>query len=172
MLISLPAQYKSEQAAFSKFFLKNGLLIKGRSMLSNIFLNINYLLYNSDILNNSSFNQTKWLLSDILDKKLNALHVYKSIVDLIKPPFVVKSELVPKKLRKKSKVKYIVKIVFKNEEKRIKSSYKQLYHHSNKFFDNKLNVRLFKSVVSTLSEWKNSYLYKLKVTVFTKYFKF
>ena len=73
--------------------------------------------------------------------------MFELTTNLIKPPFVVKSILVPKKLRKKTKQKYLVKIVYKNENKRLKNSYKQLYYYSNKFNDGKFETRLYKSIM-------------------------
>lgn len=108
----------------------------------------------------------------MLDKKLNYLYVFGIVSNLIKPPFVIKSILVPKKLRKKTKQKYVIKIVYKNETKRLKSSYKQLNYYSNKFPDGLFSVRLYKSLTYSFLDWKNSYLFKLKTMVFKKFFKF
>lgn len=82
----------------------------------------------------------------MLDKKLNYLYVFDIVTNLIKPPFVIKSMLVPKKLRKKTKQKFLIKIVYKNENKRLKNSYKQLNYYSNKFIDSKFSTRLYKSL--------------------------
>jgi len=79
--------------------------------------------------------------------RLNYSHIFSIVTNLIKPPFVIKSVLIPKKLRKKIKQKYLVKIVYKNDTKRLKSSYKQLYYYSNKFTDSKFQVRLYKSLM-------------------------
>ena len=79
--------------------------------------------------------------------RLNYSHIFSIVTNLIKPPFVIKSVLIPKKLRKKTKQKYLVKIVYKNDTKRLKSSYKQLYYYSNKFTDSKFQVRLYKSLM-------------------------
>jgi hypothetical protein len=73
--------------------------------------------------------------------------MFEIMTNLIKPPFVVKSILIPKKLRKKTKQKYLIKIVYKNEAKRLKNSYKQLYYYSNKFVDSKFQIRLYKSIM-------------------------
>jgi hypothetical protein len=93
-------------------------------------------------------------------------------MNLIKPPFVVKSVTLPKKLKKKTKRKYLIKIVYKNENKRLKSAYKQLYYYSNKFNDSNINVRLYKAFMFSFLDWRNSYLFKLKSMVFKKFFKF
>jgi hypothetical protein len=82
----------------------------------------------------------------MIDKKLNYLYVFTIVSNLIKPPFVIKSMLIPKKLRKKTKQKYLIKIVYKNENKRLKNSYKQLNYYSNKFVDGKFSTRLYKSL--------------------------
>jgi len=82
----------------------------------------------------------------MIDKKLNYLYVFNIVSTLIKPPFVIKSMLIQKKLRKKTKQKYLIKIVYKNENKRLKNSYKQLNYYSNKFTDGKFSTRLYKSL--------------------------
>ena len=81
----------------------------------------------------------------MVENKLNFLYIFNIVLNLIKPPFVVKSVLIPKKLRKKTKQKYLIKIVYKNDNKRLKSSYKQLYYYSNKFTDSNYKIRLYKS---------------------------
>lgn len=131
---------------FSNFFFKDGSLIKGRLLLGNLFKNLNnFLFFNkTSILDN--YQQIKSILNNITEKKQNSLVVFDLITNLIKPPFVVKSVLIPKKLRKKTKQKYLVKIVYKNESKRLKSSYKQLYYYSNKFTDGSFKIRLYKSI--------------------------
>lgn len=83
----------------------------------------------------------------MVENKLNTIYVFNVVADLIKPPFVVKSTLIPKKLRKKTKKKYLIKIVYKNDSKRLKSSYKQLYYYSNKFTDSSFKIRLYKSLM-------------------------
>ncbi len=157
---------------FKNFLKQNGLGVKSSVYLSSIIKNFNFFLYsNSDYINNT-FPGVRWIVDDVLDKKLNYTHVFDLVVNLIKPPFVVKSVLIPKKLRKKVKQKYLIKIVYKNESKRLKSTFKQLYYYSNKFPDNKFQVRLYKAISFSFLEWKNSYLFKLKSMVFKKYFKF
>ena len=83
----------------------------------------------------------------MISKKLNYIYIFNIVTNLIKPPFVIKSMLIPKKLRKKTKQKYLIKIVYKNENKRLKNSYKQLTHYSNKFIDSKFKTRLYKSLL-------------------------
>ena len=85
---------------------------------------------------------------------------------------MVTSLIIPKKLRKKIKKKYLIKIVYKDESKRIRNSYKQLYYYSKKFTDNSFNVRLYKSLIFSFLEGKNSHLFKLKSSIFKKFFKF
>jgi hypothetical protein len=131
---------------FSNFFLKNGSLTKSRLVLGNLFKNLNNFIYlnKSSILDNHQ--QIKSILNNFIEKKQNGLLIFDLITNLIKPPFVVKSVLIPKKLRKKTKQKYLVIIVYKGENKRLKSSYKQLYYYSNKFTDGSFKIRLYKSI--------------------------
>ncbi len=119
-----------------------------------------------------NYPHVKWIVDDLIQKKTNFSYVFNITSNLIKPPFVVKSVLIPKKLRKKTKQKYLIKIVYKNENKRLKNAYKQLYYYSNKFNDSNFDVRLYKSIVFSFLDWKTSYLFKLKSMVFKKFFKF
>ena len=98
--------------------------------------------------------------------------MFNFLIDLIKPPFVVKSISIPKKLRKKLKRKFLVSIVYKNENKRAKSSLKQLYYYSNQFSDSNFKIRLYKSILISFCDYKNSELFKLKLAIFKKFFKF
>jgi hypothetical protein len=157
---------------FSKFFLKNGSLLKSRILLSNVLSNFNNFIYFNNFYILNKHPNSSWIVNNILEKKHNFSQVFGLITNLVKPPFVVKSILVPKKLRKKTKKKYLIKIVYKNESKRIKSAYKQLYYYSNKFNDSKFNVRLYKSLMFSFLDWKDSYLFKLKTMIFKKFFKF
>jgi hypothetical protein len=131
---------------FSNFFLKNGSLIKSRLVLGNLFKNLNNFLYLNKLSMLDNQQQTKSILNNLIEKKQNSLLIFDLITNLIKPPFIVKSVLIPKKLRKKTKQKYLVKIVYKGENKRLKSSYKQLYYYSNKFTDGSFKIRLYKSI--------------------------
>jgi hypothetical protein len=82
-----------------------------------------------------------------MEEILNATDLFNIIVDLIKPPLIVRSLVVPKKLKKKIKKKYLTKILYKNENKRIGNSYKQMYRYSKKFTDINFKVRLYKSLM-------------------------
>jgi len=161
----------SDVTKFSKFITKEGFFTKNRILLSQVYKNINFFLYNNSYFLNNTYPNLKWVLDDIVDKKLSYVYIFNIVANLIKPPFIVKSVTIPKKLRKRTKQKYLIKIVYKNESKRLKSSYKQLYYYSNKFTDSKFNVRLYKSLVFSFLDWKNSYLFKLKSMVFKKFFK-
>ena len=157
---------------FNLFLIKDGFLIKNKLILSNIFKNLNYFLYYNQHYIYNNYPEQKWIVEDMISKKLNYIYIFNIVTNLIKPPFVIKSMLIPKKLRKKTKQKYLIKIVYKNENKRLKNSYKQLTHYSNKFIDSKFKTRLYKSLLFSFLDWKNSYLFKLKTMVFKKFFKF
>ncbi len=163
---------KTQISLFGNFFSSRGLLTKNKLIISNVIKNINYSIYYNSLFFFENYPQIKWIVDDILYKKANFTHIFNITSNLIKPPFVIKSVLIPKKLRKKTKQKYLVKIVYKNEGKRLKNAYKQLYYYSNKFNDSNFNTRLYKSILFSFLDWKNSYLFKLKSMVFKKFFKF
>lgn len=158
--------------SFCNIFHSRGSLVSKKLTLSTVFRNLNLFMY--DVTKKTfvaNYVDTGWLLDDAVVKKLNSVYIFESTLNLIKPPFVVKSILVPKKLRKKSKKKYLVKIVYKNNNKRVKSALRQLCHYSNKFNDGNFNVRLYKSILFSFLDRKNSYLFKLKTTIFKNFFK-
>lgn len=157
---------------FSNFFLKNGFLVKSKILFSSVLFNFNNFILQKNNFIFENYPNSKWILSNILEKKHNFSYVFGLVTNLVKPPFVIKSVLVPKKIRKKTKKKYLIKIIYKNENKRLKSAYKQLYYYSNKFNDGNFNVRLYKAFMFSFLDWKNSYLFKLKSMVFKKFFKF
>lgn len=157
---------------FIKFICKDGLLTKGRSSFLQLNKNLNWFFYQNCNFIFDNYPNIKWIVDDLVTNNLNYISIFNITTNLIKPPFVIKSVAVPKKLRKKTKQKYVIKIVYKNENKRLKSSFKQLYYYSNQFSDNKFNVRLYKSLVFSFLDWKNSHLFKLKTMVFKKFFKF
>jgi len=134
---------------FSKFLIKDGFFTKGRITLTGVLKNINFFLYNNSSYISANHQSVKWIIDDLLEKKLSCIYIFDIITNLVKPPFVIKSVSIPKKLRKKTKQKYLIKIVYKNENKRLKSSYKQLYHYNNKFNDNGFKLRLYKSILFT-----------------------
>lgn len=156
---------------FTKFLVQDGLLLKEKVNIATIFTNFHYFFINEAEFISRNYPSIKSVLENLIDQKWNYLHLFEIVINLIKPPFIIKSILVPKKLRKKTKQKYIIKIVYKNEQKRIKSSYKQLYSYSNKFGDTNFKIRLYKSLMFSFLDWKTSYLFKLKSMVFKKFFK-
>jgi hypothetical protein len=157
---------------FTKFILNNGALIKGKKLISNILLNFNLFFYNNYNYVFDMYPTIKWLIIDLVEKKLDSSYVFDKIIDLIKPPFIVTSLKVPKKLRKKIKKKYLTKIVYKSEIKRIRNSYKQLYYFSKKFTDTNFKVRLYKALMFSFLDGKNSELFKLKLSIFKNFFRF
>ena len=164
--------YKFYKNNFTNSFLRTGSLTKSKIQFSNLIQNFNYFFLSKPEFFRKNYPNLNWVVQNFSEKKLNFNYLFNIIIDLIKPPFLVKSITIPKKLRKKTKTKYLVKIVYKNENKRLKNSYKQLYYYSNRFSDGKFNVRLYKSLMFSFLDWKESYLFKLKSTVFKKFFKF
>ena len=157
---------------FIKFICKDGLLTKGRSSFLHLNKNLDWFFYQNCNFISDNYPNIKWIVDDLTTNNLNYLSIFNITTNLIKPPFVIKSVAIPKKLRKKTKQKYVIKIVYKNENKRLKSSFKQLYYYSNQFPDNRFDVRLYKSLLFSFLDWKNSHLFKLKTMVFKKFFKF
>lgn len=156
---------------FSKFLLKGGCFLKTQIMVSTLIKSFDLFFLNNLDYIYKEYPNLIGIFEEIVYKKRNYLSVFDMTVSLVKPPFVIKSEMVSKKLRKKTRQKYLVKIVYKNENKRLGSAFQQLYYYSNKFNDSSFSVRLYKALALSFFEWKNSHLFKLKTTIFKKFFK-
>ena len=164
--------YKSTSIIrLSKVVNRSGTLIKSKLYFMKIIENMNYFLYFKKNFLFENYKNVEWILENMFFKKLNCVWCINILTELIKPPFVIKTTVTPKKLKKKTKTKYNVKIVYKNDSERIKSSFKQLYYHSNSFKDGTFKLRMYKTIVNTFLDWKDSDIYKYKLNVFKKFFK-
>ena len=97
---------------FKKFIFKKGFLIKNTLKLSKIFKKINMFLYFNKSYLNNNYAGLSWYFDNIYNKNINYINILNSVFNLIKPPFIVKSMSIPKKLKKQIKVKYFIKIVY------------------------------------------------------------
>ena len=101
--------------------------------------------------------------------------IYDIIIEhtlkLIESPFIIKAIATSKKIKKKLKKKSLMKITYLKEDRRLQNSFKQLYFYNLAFFENNFKIRLLKSIITTFLEWDNSYLYKLKNSIFKKFLK-
>ena len=90
---------------------------------------------------------------------------------MLEPPFFVKIVTASKRVKKKTKKKFLIKIIYLKSDKRLNSSIKQLQHYTETFDDSKFKIRLYKSFLLTFLNWNDSYLYKLKYSIFKKFLK-
>ena len=156
---------------FTKHLFKDGCLIKYKLHLANVLQVFQYFLYNDFSNFIKDYSHMSGIMENFFLKNLNFVEIFQLTTDLIKPPFVIKSVSIPKKLRKKTGIKYVLKIVYRPECKRLNNAFKQLYAYSNSLRDNTFEIRLYKAVLYTFFEWKNSTIYKNKVLIFKKFLK-
>jgi len=142
----------------SSFFFKNGLLMRYSCMLSQLVFIFYCDSYIKQTVN--GFNFTKGFINNVL-----------TAVSLIKPPFVTKTVSVPKKLKRKIGLRYLIKIVYKNESLRFSVALKQIINSCNTVVDNSIKMRLYKSICQINQLGVESHLYKKKLLVFKKFFK-
>ena len=137
---------------FNGILTKKGLSTMYKSILLKIFFNVNMFLFFNKKYIYTNYQNTSWVFDNIFEKKINYQVLFDDLVGLLKPPFIIKSLLVSKKLKKKLKIKYTIKIVYKKDDKRIKNSLKQIYYNSNNYLDNKISIRLYKSMLLSVLE--------------------
>jgi len=91
--------------------------------------------------------------------------------NLLEPFFYLRVKRVEKKYRKKIKKKFVSETVYIKPPKRIGLVLKSLLYYTNMFSHNSVSERLSWALFKTLTEQKNSYLYKRKIYMYTKMFK-
>ena len=91
--------------------------------------------------------------------------------NLLEPFFYLKVKRVEKKYRKKLKKKFVSETVYIKPQKRIGLVLRSLLYYTNIFSHNSVSERLSWALFKTLTEQKNSYLYKRKIYMYTKMFK-
>lgn len=89
-------------------------------------------------------------------------NVFEFLLGLIESPLFIKSKAVPKSLKKKIRKKYILKIAYLDKTKRLNNAYKLLHNYSQMLEQANFKTRLYKALLHTFLEHKESYLYKLK----------
>jgi hypothetical protein len=134
---------------FKNFLFKDGFLTKNIIVFGKIIQKINSFIFLNKKFLYENYNNIHWYFDNIFYKNLNFLSILQNVINLINPPFIIKSTTIPKKLKKQIKTKYFIKIVYNKENKRLNSSFKQLYYYSNKFTDTKYKIRLYKSLIFT-----------------------
>lgn len=163
--------FKVKNSNFVNFFLKNGLKQKYRFFLSYLVLNFNYFIKNNLDFIKINYPDRLWIVEKMVFKKSYYHFILEQLLLLIEPPFIIKTIPISKKQKKKLKKKYRILITYVKSDKRKNNSFKQLYFYSNSFNDNKLKIRLYKSFLYTFLTYENSFLCKLKYTLFKKFLK-
>ena len=135
---------------FNGVLCKCGLSSKSGYFIINAFRQINFFFYKNKNYLYSNHTNSSWVFDNFFEKKINYQYLFNDLVDLLKPPFIIKSLLISKKLKKKLKIKYIVKIVYKKDDRRLKSSLKQIYYNNNSYQDVKFTIRLYKTLLFSL----------------------
>lgn len=137
---------------FTKHVFRNGSLTKYKLHLANVLQMFHYFLYNDFSGFLKDYPHMSGIMENFFFKNLNFLEIFQLTIDLIKPPFVIKSICIPKKLRKKTGIKYLLKIVYRPEGKRLNNAFKQLYTYSNSLRDSTLEIRIYKAILYTFFE--------------------
>ena len=149
---------------FCNFIFKNGLKRKYKNFLGFAIFNFNNFIKNNLEFINSNFNQIGFLLQEMFLKKRFFGQIFEFLLGLIESPLYVKSKTIPKNLKKKARIKqkYLLKIAYLDKSKRVKNSFRQLHNYSKMFDDSNFKIRLYKALLYTFLEHKESYIYKLK----------
>lgn len=163
--------FKNVTKNLTNFFLKKGLKSKYKKFLSFVAYNFNYFIVNNVNHINSNYQNISSIMSEMFFTKSYYSSAIEPTLRILEPPFVVKMVPVSKKAKKKTKKKFLIKIVYLKSEKRANSAAKQLHYYAETFEDSKFKVRLYKSFLLTFLNWNDSYLYKLKYSIFKKFLK-
>lgn len=154
-----------------KFIFKNGLK---KSSKINLLKAFNYFFLpfrTNNIIWEGLTNQIN-ILKQSFFKDINFFNVnfiLYWLTNFLNPIFDINCHAVPKKYKKKLKKNYFFKLKYNYFSSRKKISFKWLHLYSNNFNDRSLTKRLLKSLFFTFVNGKNSYLYKKKIYIYSKF---
>ena len=163
--------YKIVANNFINFFLKKGLKNKYKKFLSFVVYNFNYFVINNLHYISNNYQNINSLLGEMVFQKSFYSVVIEPMLWMLEPPFYVKVIKASKRVKKKTKKEFVIKIVYLKSDKRLNSSIRQLKHYTGTFNDSKFKIRLYKSFLLTFLDWNDSYLHKLKYSIFKKFLK-
>lgn len=163
--------YKIVANNFINFFLRKGLRNKYKRFLSFVVYNFNYFVVNNLQYISNNYPNISSLLGEMVFQKSFYSVVIEPMLWMLEPPFYVKVIKASKRVKKKTKKEFVIKIVYLKSDKRLNSSIRQLKHYTGTFNDSKFKIRLYKSFLLTFLDWNDSYLHKLKYSIFKKFLK-
>ena len=153
-------------------FIKCGNKNTNLQMLKKFSINILRLFLLQEDVIKTKYTNCTWFLNYLLFKKINFFYIFNILVNLIKSPFIIKTSKTRKiKASKQLKHKYVVEVVHKSDIFKKLFGIKQFYYFNSNYLDSKFSSRMFKTIVFTLLEGKNSPFYKNKLYVFKKFLK-
>lgn len=163
---------KSILERFLTFLLKNGLKIRYCNILSRGISRLYFMFFFFDKLTAGDNRFYK----DMFTAIPNFLYFFsfKTILtfftSLLEPFFYVRVKKVEKKYRKKLKKKFTIQPMYVKPAKRTSFVLRVLITYTNLFSSYSLSERLFLSIFKTLTEQRDSFLYRRKLYMYTKLF--
>jgi len=153
---------------FLKIFQKNGLQLKYL-----VFLNksISFLMYNFYFFKESKNTKNLVfkdyiLIRDYMYIFYNFNNLLKIYFDLLEQLFIFKITKLEKKYKKKSKKKFTGRYCYLQPSKRAGYVFRNIINYSTLFSEYQLTIRLGNSFIRTLTDYKESYLYKRKIDTY------
>lgn len=152
----------------------NGNFNKTTITTHNVFSHIYKLFYNNlDYLKNLNYKYTKEFLYNFFkyNNYNNYTFILSWIFNWIKPIFFMDCVVVPKKYRKKLKKKYLYKVKYLGTNSRLSKSLRFIknYKNSLKYYTS-FNRELF-TYLDLILNYKFSYIFLKKISVYKKVFK-
>lgn len=156
-------------------FIQGGNFFKNSILLNNIFTKFYKLMHNS---NNSSlkFNDYRYYKEFLYNFSRynnynNLNYLLNWVFYLIEPMFHIECSIVPKKYRKKLKKKYLYKIKYLNKNKRINKILSWISKYSNTLKTYSILNRKLLVYLDLFLNYKHSYIYSKKISIYKKVFK-
>lgn len=140
----------------------------------NVFSHIYKLFYNNlSYLKDLNYKYTKEFLYNFFkyNNYNNYTFILSWIFNWIKPIFFMDCVVVPKKYRKKLKKKYLYKIKYLGSNSRLSKSLRFIKNYKNSLkFHTSFNRELF-TYLDLILNYKSSYIFLKKISVYKKVFK-
>lgn len=151
--------------------MENGGLKKSNYVIAKVFTLFKNYFLRSNIFENN-FKNINYTLN-IFDKKI-IFYKFDDLINhlgkFISCAYAITAVPVPKKLKRKLKKKFIHELKYIKTSTREKIAMKWLKYSTVYYNNNKLLVRLFKSVINTCIEGRESKLFKKKLYIYRKIF--
>ena len=158
---------------FLNFLVKKGLKIRYTNILSKSIARLYFMFFffNKPLSVDNKYYKDMFLIVPNFLNFYNFKTILLFFTSILEPFFYMRVKKVEKKYRKKLKKKFTIQPIYVKPAKRNSFVLRSLVNYTNLFSTYSLSERLFLAIFKSLTEQKNSFLYRRKLYMYSKLFK-